>query len=136
MDGLTSIAGGWDSTPGWFHTIIYSGAGIVVGGAIGLIVCAKSESCKSTFPNLFRKDSENGSANASPKPINTSANVSPKPINASANSANQSPKPVVTSSTPVNSTPNQKSTTQGGRRTRRVRRYCQSASKKTRQSRK
>jgi hypothetical protein len=121
MDGLTSIAGGWDSTPGWFHTIIYSGAGIVVGGAIGLIVCAKTESCKSRFPNLFKKDSENGSANASPKPINTSAN-----------SANQSPKPVVTSSTPVN----QKSTTQGGRQTRRARKYRQSTSKKTRRSRK
>ena len=121
MDGLTSIAGGWDSTPGWFHTIIYSGTGIVVGGAIGLIVCAKSESCKSTFPNLFRKDSENGSANASPKPIN-----------ASANSANQSPKPGVTLSTPVS----QKSNTQGGRRTRRVRKYHQSVSKKTRRSRK
>jgi hypothetical protein len=125
MDGLTSIAGGWDSTPGWFHTIIYSGAGIVVGGAIGLIVCAKTESCKSRFPNLFKKDSENGSANASPKPINTSAN-----------SANQSPKPVVTSSTPVNSTPNQKSTTQGGRQTRRARKYRQSTSKKTHRSRK
>ena len=110
MDGLTSIAGGWSSTPGWFHTIIYSGAGIVVGGAIGLIVCAKTESCKSRFPNLFKKDSENGSANASPKPINTSAN-----------SANQSPKPVVTSSTLVNQKSNA-STTQGGkRRTRRSR---------------
>jgi len=119
MDGLTSIAGGWDSTPGWFHTIIYSGAGIMVGGAIGLIVCAKTESCKSRFPNLFKKDSENGSANAL-------TNVQ----------TNQSPKPVVTSSTPVNSTPNQKSTTQGGRQTRRARKYRQSASKKTRRSRK
>jgi len=119
MDGLTSIAGGWDSTPGWFHTIIYSGAGIVVGGAIGLIVCAKTESCKSRFPNLFKKDSENGSANAL-------TNVQ----------TNQSPKPAITSSTSSNSTSNQKSTTQGGRQTRRARKYCQSASKKTRRSRK
>lgn len=111
MDGLTSIAGGWSSTPGWFHTIIYSGAGIVVGGAIGLIVCAKTESCKSKFPNLFKKDSENGSAN-------------------------QSLNPSMTSSTPVNSTPNQKTNTQGGRQTRRVRKYRQSTSKRICRSRK
>lgn len=126
MDGLTSFAGAWsffsESTRKVLIDVGIGIGGVAVAAVAGIGICHAIPSCKSKY------------LTSTTTPIATSANISTNPVNASGNT---SPKPAITSSTSSNSTSNQKSTTQGGRRThsRHTKRAHQN-SKKTRRSRK